>query len=39
MPLFLEAETYVNVPSEATDRAAYRGVPYRWKRVLDEPVS
>jgi hypothetical protein len=35
MPLFLEPETYVNVPLEATYQAAYRGVPQRWKRVLE----
>src|SRR5437879_6025883 len=31
MPLFLEPETYVNVPLEVTYRAAYRGVPRRWQ--------
>jgi hypothetical protein len=35
MPLFLTPETYVNVPLEATYRAAYRGVPRRWKEVLE----
>lgn len=35
MPLFLDPETYVNVPLEETYRAAYRGVPQRWKRVLE----
>lgn len=35
MPLFLEPEVYVNVPLEATYRAAYRGVPQRWRQVLD----
>ena len=35
MPLFLEPEAYVNVPLEATYQAAYRGVPMRWKRVLE----
>lgn len=39
MPLFLEPETYVNVPLEATYQAAYRGVPRRWKAVLEAPVS
>ncbi len=39
MPLFLEDEIYVNVPLEATYRAAYRGVPRRWQRVLEEPPS
>jgi hypothetical protein len=35
MPLFREAEAYVNVPLEATYQAAYRGVPARWRRVLE----
>ena len=35
MPLFLEPDVYVNVPLEATYRAAYRGVPQRWKQVLE----
>jgi hypothetical protein len=34
MPLFLTPEEYVNVPLEATYRAAYHGVPRRWQRVL-----
>ncbi|MGH7120532.1 MAG: DUF4058 family protein [Acetobacteraceae bacterium] len=37
MPLFPEDEIYVNVPLEVTYRAAYRGVPRRWQRVLDAP--
>jgi hypothetical protein len=36
MALFLEPEVYVNVPLEATYRAAYRGVPRKWQRVLEE---
>jgi hypothetical protein len=36
MPLFLETEAYVNVPLEWTYQAAYRGVPARWRRVLEE---
>jgi hypothetical protein len=32
MPLFLTAERYVNVPLEATYRAAYRGMPRFWAR-------
>jgi hypothetical protein len=39
MPLFLEEDIYVNVPLEATYRAAYRGVPRRWQRVLEAPPS
>lgn len=35
MPLFLEPDIYVNVPLEATYQAAYRGVPRRWKAVLE----
>jgi hypothetical protein len=35
MPLFLEPEWYVNVPLEETYLAAYRGVPRRWKQVLE----
>lgn len=35
MPLFLDPDTYVNVPLEETYRAAYRGVPGRWKKVLE----
>lgn len=35
MPLFLEPELYVNVPLEATYTAAYRGVPRRWRQVLE----
>jgi hypothetical protein len=35
MPLFLEPGIYINVPLEETYMAAYRGVPQRWKRVLE----
>jgi hypothetical protein len=35
MPLFLEPDVYVNVPLEATYSAAYRGVPQRWRQVLE----
>lgn len=35
MPLFLDPETYVNVPLAATYAAAFRGVPRRWKSVLE----
>jgi hypothetical protein len=35
MPLFLEPEIYINVPLEANYQAAYRGVPRRWKQVLE----
>jgi hypothetical protein len=36
-PLFLAPGWYVNVPLEATYEAAYRGVPRRWKVVLEAP--
>jgi hypothetical protein len=39
MPFFLEEGFYVNVPLEQTYRAAYRGVPRRWQRVLEAPSS
>lgn len=39
MPLFLTPELYVNVPLEETYMAAYRGVPRRWKQVLERPES
>jgi hypothetical protein len=35
MPLFLDEGHYVPVPLEATYRAAWRGVPERWKAVLE----
>jgi hypothetical protein len=39
MPLFLEPEWYIEVPLEATYQAAWRGVPQRWRRVLETPPS
>jgi hypothetical protein len=38
MPLFFEPESYVNVPLERTYQGAYRGVPRRWRQVLETPV-
>jgi hypothetical protein len=38
-PLFLAHGWYVNVPLEATYEAAYRGVPRRWKVILDAPAA
>ena len=38
MPLFLEPEEYINVPLEATYQGAYRGVPRRWRPVLESPT-
>ena len=35
MPLFLDPEWYILVPLEATYQAAYRGVPRRWRTVLE----
>jgi hypothetical protein len=39
MPLFLTPEAHIEVPLEATYRAAYRGVPRRWREVLESPAS
>ncbi len=39
MPLFLAPEQYVSVPLEATYLAAYRGVPRRFREVLDAPAG
>jgi hypothetical protein len=35
MPLFLTPVRYVNAPLETTYMAAWRGVPARWKRVIE----
>jgi hypothetical protein len=35
MPAFLTPDMYVNVPLEATYLDAWRGVPDRWKRVIE----
>jgi len=35
MPLFLGPRAHVPVPLEATYQAAYRGVPARWRKVLE----
>jgi hypothetical protein len=35
MPLFLTSEHYINVPLEETYQATWRGVPNRWKRVIE----
>jgi hypothetical protein len=39
MPLFLAPGWYVSVPIEATYQAAYRGVPGRFREVLESPVA
>jgi hypothetical protein len=35
MPLFLDPGHYVHTPLEPTYQAAYRGVPKRWREILD----
>lgn len=35
MPLFLQADSYVNVPLESTYRAAHRGLPSYVREILD----
>jgi len=35
MPLFLTRDHYVNTPLETTYQVAWRGVPNRWKRVIE----
>lgn len=35
MPLFLDPDWYVNVPLDGTYLAAYRGVPRRWRDVIE----
>jgi len=35
MPLFLTSDHYVNVPLEATYQSAWRGVPQRWRAVIE----
>jgi hypothetical protein len=35
MPLFLHPDWYVRVPLEETYRAAYHGVPRRWREVIE----
>jgi hypothetical protein len=39
MPLFLQSERYILVPLEGTYQAAYRGVPARWRNVLEGSSS
>lgn len=39
MPLFLTPDEWVPVPLEATYRGAYRGVPQKWKQVLEAPPA
>ena len=35
MPLFLTRDHYIPVPLESTYKMAYRGVPMRWKSVIE----
>jgi hypothetical protein len=35
MPLFLQARQAVEIPLEATYRAAFSAVPRPWRRVLE----
>ncbi len=39
MPLFLRPEWYVNVPLQTTYDAAFRGVPKKYKQVLEAPPA
>ena len=35
MPLFLDPDHYVNVPLEPTYRAAWEGMPERWRKIIE----
>jgi hypothetical protein len=35
MPMFLDADFYINIPFEVTYQAAYRGVPAFWRDVVE----
>lgn len=37
MPLFLTSDEYINLPLQDTYDEAWRGVPARWKTVLEAP--
>ncbi len=39
MPLFLTPDRYVNVPLDETYSSAWKGVPDRWKKVIDPDSS
>lgn len=39
MPLFLDPGNYVHVPLEATYCAAFRGVPRKWRNVLEAAAT
>jgi hypothetical protein len=36
MPLFLASSHYIETPLESTYQRAWRGVPQRWRRVIEE---
>ncbi|MFO7908252.1 MAG: DUF4058 family protein [Planctomycetota bacterium] len=38
MPLFLNADRYINVPLESTYQAAFQGLPRFWRDVLEPPA-
>ena len=35
MPMFLDPDWYIHVPLEATYATSYRGVPGRWRDVIE----
>ncbi len=35
MPLYLDPDSYITIPLEQTYQQAYKGVPLRWRRVLE----
>ncbi len=35
VPLFLDAERFIELPLDATYQSAYRGVPKRWRDVIE----
>jgi hypothetical protein len=39
MPLFLASARYINVALEPTYRAAWEGVPERWRRVIESEAE
>jgi hypothetical protein len=39
MPLFIAPKVYISVPLETTYQAAFRGVPWRWREVLESSAS
>jgi Protein of unknown function (DUF4058) len=39
MPLFLSTDEYINLPLQETYDEAWRGVPARWKSVLEAPKT